>query len=234
MMNREEQFKAAQRIAHKPILCGLDQKVVPAHTAAVVIDMQNDFVADGGMMGTEGWSLELAQKMARQLPPFLETARTAGVRVIFVRNIYSTEHNHYLSDVWMEQAARKRPGGYITIPGCAAGSWGADYYEDVRPRPGDAVVTKHRYSAFINTDLDIILRANGIRTVVLTGVSTNCCVESTARDAFMRDYYVVLVEDATASYAENFHRGALQTIDALFGEVTTTGALANIWTTPSL
>lgn len=230
MVNRDKQFEAAQRIAHKPMLRGLDRKVAPEHAAIVVIDMQNDFVADGGMMGAEGWNLQFAQEMAKRLPPLLETARSGGVRVIFVRSVYSTEHNHYLSDVWMEQAARKRPGGYITIPGCAAGSWGADYCEAVRPQPGDAVVTKHRYNAFINTDLDTILRANGIRTVVFTGVSTNCCVESTARDAFMRDYYVVLVDDATASYAETCHRAALQTIDALFGEVTTIGALSEIWT----
>jgi ureidoacrylate peracid hydrolase len=230
MDTRDEQYAAAQRIAHGPMLRGLTQKVAPEHTAVAVIDMQNDFIADGGMMGAEGWNLTLAQEMTRRLPRLLAAARSAGVLVIFVRNIYSTEHNHYLSDVWMEQAARKRPGGYVTIPGCAAGSWGADYYGDIHPQAGDAEVTKHRYNAFINTDLDTILRARGIRTLVFTGVSTNCCVESTARDAFMRDYYVVLAGDATAGYADELHDASLRTIDSLFGEVTTIDALAKIWT----
>jgi len=93
----------------------------------------------------------------------------------------------------------------------------------------DPVVVKHRYNAFLNTDLDTILRANGIRTIVFTGVSTNCCVESTAREAFMRDYYVVVVDDATASYSRELHQAALKTLDALFGEITSIAALTEIW-----
>ena len=181
MVNRDKQFEAAQRIAHKPMLRGLDRKVAPEHAAIVVIDMQNDFVADGGMMGAEGWNLQFAQEMAKRLPPLLETARSGGVRVIFVRSVYSTEHRHYLSDVWMEQAARSAPVATSRFPAVRPARGGVDYCEPVRLQPGDAVVTKHRYNAFINTDLDTILRANGIRTVVFTGVSTNCCVEHGTR-----------------------------------------------------
>jgi ureidoacrylate peracid hydrolase len=229
MTDRDELYEIAQMIAHKPILRGLRDKVAPHHTAIIVVDMQNDFVAKDGMMGKEGWNLTLAQEMAERLPGLLASARRAGVLVVFVHNIYSTGTNHYLSDVWMEQAARKRPGGYITIPGCEAMSWGADYYANLRPEVNDPVVVKHRYNAFLNTDLDTILRANGIRTTVFTGVSTNCCVESTAREAFMRDYYVVVVDDATASYSRELHQAALKTLDALFGEITSIAALTEIW-----
>ena len=229
MTDRDELYEIAQTIAHKPLLQGLRDKVAPRHTAIIVVDMQNDFVAKNGMMGKEGWNLTLAQEMAERLPGLLAAARKAGVLVVFVHNIYSTGTNHYLSDVWMEQAARKRPGGYITIPGCEATSWGADYYGNLRPEANDAVVVKHRYNAFLNTDLDTILRANGIRTTVFTGVSTNCCVESTAREAFMRDYYVVVVDDATASYSRELHQASLNTLDALFGEITTIAALIEIW-----
>jgi len=229
MTDRNELYEIAQTIAHKPLLRGLRNKVAPRHTAIIVIDMQNDFVAKDGMMGKEGWNLSLAQEMAERLPGLLAAAREAGVLIVFVHNIYSTGTNHYLSDVWIEQAARKRPGGYITIPGCEAASWGADYYGTIRPQANDPVVIKHRYNAFLNTDLDTILRANGIRTTVFTGVSTNCCVESTAREAFMRDYYVVVVDDATASYSRELHQAALKTIDALFGEITSIAVLTDIW-----
>lgn len=229
MIEQNDRYAAAQRIAHRPILIGLPQKVAPQHTALIVIDMQNDFVADGGLMGREGWSLGLAQEMALRLPALLAAARKAGVLVIFARNVYSTAHNFYLSDVWLEQAARRRPGGYITIPGCELDSWGADYYGEIRPLPGDAEVIKHRYNAFLNTELETTLRAKSMRTVVFTGVSTNCCVESTARDAFMRDYYVVVVGDGTASYTQELHQASLRTLDALFGEVTTIAALTKIW-----
>jgi ureidoacrylate peracid hydrolase len=229
MTNRDDLYESAQAIAHQPLLRGLREKAAPHHTAIIVVDMQNDFVAKDGMMGKEGWNLTLAQEMAERLPALLAAARKAGVLVIFVRNIYSTGANHYLSDVWMEQAARKRPGGYITIPGCEATSWGGYYYGNIRPEPNDPVVIKHRYNAFLNTDLDTILRANGIRTTVFTGVSTNCCVESTAREAFMRDYYVVVVDDATASYTRELHEAALETLDALFGEITSIAPLTDIW-----
>ena len=128
----------------------------------------------------------------------IKTARAAGVFVVFVRNVYTSDHNFYLSDVWLEQAARKRAGGYTRIPVCEAGSWGGDFYGEVRPQPHDPIVTKHRYSAFYNTDLETILRANGIRTVVLTGVVTNVCVETSAREAFVRvfDYTLVRAEPA--------------------------------------
>jgi len=89
------------------------------------------------------------------------------VLVVFIRSVYSTERNIYLSDCWLEQAARKQSGGYTRFPVCVEGSWEGDYYGAVRPQPGDPVVTRHRYNAFLNTDLDTILRANVIRTVVL-------------------------------------------------------------------
>ena len=145
-----------------------------------------------------------------------------------MRNIYSTGTNHYLSDVWMEQAlaSGRRLHHHSWLRGDVRG---ADYYANLRPEVNDPVVVKHRYNAFLNTDLDKILRANGIRTTVFTGVSTNCCVESTAREAFMRDYYVVVVDDATASYSRELHQAALKTLDALFGEITSIAALTEIW-----
>ena len=225
----EADFAVAARIAHVMPVKGLHEKVDPRHTALLVIDMQNDFVADEGLIAREGRDVSQAKKMAKHLPTLIKTAREAGVFVVFVRNVYTSEQNFYLSDVWLEQAARKRAGGYTRVPVCAAGSWGGDFYGDVRPEPHDPIVTKHRYSAFYNTDLDTILRANGIRTLVLTGVVTNVCVETSAREAFVRDYYVVVVNDGTAAYVQADHDMTLKNIDRFFGETVSIDDLTTVW-----
>jgi len=94
---------------------------------------------------------------------------------------------------------------------------------------GDVVVTKHRFNAFHNTDLDTILRANGIRSLVFSGCVSNVCVESTARDAFMRDYYVIVTSDGTAAYTAESHNATLSNIDKYFGEVSTIADVCAIW-----
>ena len=228
-MGSKEDLDVATRLAHGRLLRSLKQKIEPAHTALLVIDMQNDFCAPGGVVAKGGGDVSEAQSMARRLPVLLAEAREAGVRVVFVRAVFSTVRNFYLSDAWLEHAGRARAGAYTRIPVCAADAWEGDYYEDVRPQPGDAVVTKHRYDAFQGTDLDLILRSNGIRTVVLTGVVTHVCVESTARSAFMHDYYVIVAGDGTAAYAKEDHVQSLKNIDRYFGEVASIGQLCAIW-----
>lgn len=116
---------------------------------------------------------------------------------------------------------------------CQEGSWEGYYYGDTRPADHDVVITKHRYSGFRATDLDMILRASGIRTIVVTGVSTNGCVESTARDSFMRDYHMVLVGDGTAAYSRKEHEATLKMMDRFFGEVTTIAELCARWAGPN-
>ena len=219
----------ASRIAHVEPLSTLERKVRPEHTALLVIDVQNDFCAEDGFMAEEGFDVSQAQAMAARLPAILSAARAAGVLVVFIRNVYSSEHNFYLSDVWLEQASRSREGSYTRRPVCREGSWEGDFYGDVRPEPGDPVVTKHRFNAFRTTDLDTILRAHGVRTIVMTGVATNVCVETTARDGFMRDYYVVFADDGTAAYAEEDHRATLRNIDRFFGQVVRLADLRAIW-----
>lgn len=224
-----QDLEVATRIAHVKPLGSLAEKLRPAHTALLVVDMQNDFCAPGGLISKDGRDIAPAQALGRRLPAFIASARQAGVMVVFIRCVYTSERNFYLSDVWLEQAARKREGGYTRIPVCREGEWEGDFYGDVRPQPGDVVVAKHRYDAFHNTDLDLILRSNGIRTVALTGVVTNVCVETTAREAFVRDYYVVAVDDGCAAYVEADHIASLSNIDRFFGQVATIKEISALW-----
>jgi ureidoacrylate peracid hydrolase len=226
---QDENLEAARRIAHAPILGSLNEKVRAAHTALIVIDVQNDFCAEGGLVARGGRDVSAAQDMARRLPALIAGARKGSVLVVFVRSFYSTDRNVFLSDVWLEQAARKQGGGYTLTPVCGEGAWDGDYYGDVRPMPDDIVVTKHRYGAFYATDLEMILRSHGIRTIVLTGVSTNVCVETTAREGFVRDFYTVVVGDGTAAYSAEEHETTLKTIDRFFGEITSIAQLQKLW-----
>jgi len=222
-------MSAMRRLAHIAPLTTLPEKVRPSHTALVVIDMQNDFCASDGFVAKGGRDVSQVQEMAKRLPALIDHARRAGVLVVFVRCSYSTNENRFLSDVWLEQAARRQGDGYTLVPVCQDGTFGGEYYGGIRPADGDIVVTKHRYSAFHGTDLDIILRSHGVRTIVLTGVSTHVCVETAAREAFVRDYYTVVVSDGSAAYSQQEHETALKLVDRFFGEVVSIDDIRLLW-----
>jgi ureidoacrylate peracid hydrolase len=99
----------------------------------------------------------------------------------------------------------------------------------VSPQPGVPVVKKHRYSGFVDTELDLVLRSSDIASLIMTGIATSGCVEATARDGFMRDYYVVLVEDCCGSYSSVLHEGTLQNISEAYGIVAQSDAIMSEW-----
>lgn len=207
----------------------LEKKADPSHAALVIVDVQNDFCAVGGMMHREGNDLSLVEAMVPRLLRLIDAARRAGVLVVYIQSIYGRTGSPYLSEVWLEQAQRKRQGSYTTYGVCEEGSWNFEFFGGIDPRDDELVVHKHRYSAFQGGDLDVILRSRGIRAVILTGVATNVCVETTAREAFVNDYHVVLVDDCSATYRQEDHDSTLRNIDNFFGEVTTGQQLAQIW-----
>lgn len=207
----------------------LHEKVRPEHAAVLIVDVQNDFCAEGGAMHSEGRDLSLVQAMVPRLARFLDAARGAQVPCVWIRNVYNTDPNWYLSEVWLEQATRRRKGLYVERPVCQRDAWNGDFYQ-VRPRPDEVIVTKHRYGAFEGTDLNLVLRSRRVRTVIMAGVATNVCVETTARQAFLKDYYVVFASDCTATYSQAEHDGTLRNIDNFFGQVASADEIAACWT----
>jgi ureidoacrylate peracid hydrolase len=210
------------------MLTTLRDKVMPAHCALLAVDVQNDFAAEGGAMHREGRDVSMAQAMVPRLERLLEAARDAKAHIVWIRNVYNTGPNWYLSEVWLEQAKRRRNGAYVDFPVCEPEQWNGDFYQ-IRPKPDEVIVTKHRYGAFESSDLDLILRSRGIRTVIMTGIATNVCVETTARQAFLRDYYVVFTSDCTATYSQAQHDAALFNIDQFFGQVVTSEEVMACW-----
>jgi nicotinamidase-related amidase len=106
---------------------------------------------------------------------------------------------------------------------CLEGSQESEIHRDIAPRPGEKVILKHRYSAFYNTDLETVLRCLKIEDLVIAGVMTNMCCESTARDAYFRDYRVFFLADATGSINEEMHVASLLNLSLGFAYVTTAG-----------
>ena len=200
----------------------LPDKIDPKTTALVVVDVQNDFCHSDSPHAKLGHDVSAAQAMVPRLMLLVDAARGAGATVIWVK---TTHGEHDTSAVQWEQRHRTRPGTDML---CRPGTWGAEFYR-VEPEASEPIVVKHRYSAFVNTDLELILRSRGIRTVVITGVATNVCVESTARDAFMRDFYVVFVDDCSAAYDPAQHAATLRNIESLFGQVVQSAEVFEAW-----
>jgi ureidoacrylate peracid hydrolase len=198
-----------------------EEKVATENAAVIVIDVQNDFCHPKGSSALNGGDTSPCVEMVPRLVHFIDAAREAGVPVIFVRAI----HND-----WTTSAARKaqRDTNRQAAPTCWEGTWGAEYYL-VEPLPGECQVIKHRFSAFIGTDLDLILRSQGIRTIVMTGVATSGCVESTARDGFMMDYNLVFVGDCAAQgVASGRHEMTLRNMSH-WGDVCNALDIEAIW-----
>jgi ureidoacrylate peracid hydrolase len=201
-------------------------RVAPETTRLIVVDVQNDFLADGGWFDRSGQELSLMRRAVDDLVEFIPLARSAGVRPIFVKAIYDEK---WLSRPMLE---RHQLVGFDTRH-CQSGTWGAEFYK-VAPQDGDDVVVKHRYSAFIGTDLAPLLRAQGVENLIFTGVTTNVCVESTARDAYMHDYHILVVSDLTATYAQAPHEATLENIRRAFGRVVTSDEILEAWRTAGL
>jgi ureidoacrylate peracid hydrolase len=203
------------------MLRSLPEKVNPAHTALLIVDVQRDFCAPDGAFSALGRNLERIERILPRLQLLVESARQSRVTLVFLRYVQSALTE---SDVHLEQRAR----GRADLRYCQEGTTGAEFYY-VLPEAADAVVNKHRYSGFIDTDLSIILRSRGIRTIVMTGVATNGCVEATARDGFMHDFYVVFVDDCSATYSEEMHQATLANIRDAYGVVAVAEELQGIW-----
>jgi len=196
--------------------------VDPGHTAVLVIDVQNDFCAAGGHTEVN-LSKDVAdcQAVVEPIERLVAGARNAGAVIIWIKADY--DRTYLAPPIHARQVARGIANAY-----CISGTWGAEFYR-VTPEDGDVVIEKHRHSAFIGTDLDQILRDRGIRTVVMAGVQTHVCIESSLRDASARGYYVVVPNDCVGSFDRDLHDKTLRCVEMHFGDVVSTADLLAQW-----
>lgn len=180
--------------------------LAPARTALLIIDPQVDFAAPSGAMAAAGADLSAVPAALAACGRLAASARAAGVLVAFVALRTTAETD---SAAWAVRARRLGVRGEGGL--CRAGTPG-EAFVGVHPELGDLVIRKSRYSAFFGTALAEALRQRGIDTLVMGGLTTECCVDCTARDAFHMDFQVFLAEDACAAYEHVLHEGALKAL----------------------
>ena len=203
------------------ILTTLDEKVAPAHAAVVVIDCQDEFIADGGFWDQLGQDVSETKVVAARIAEFLEQARLHDVRIVHVRAVYD---RHHMSDAMFERLHRHGSRLYCQSDDPASG-----FYDGLEPRPGEPEVVKHRFDAFYDTELDLILRAWGIKTVILAGLVTHGCVDSTARHAYFNGYYVVFPPELTGGASPEVKRVTAETMNVMFGVTPSVEEIVTAW-----
>jgi nicotinamidase-related amidase len=195
----------------------------PARTALVMIDIQNDFCHAEGVCGRAGKDLSMMPAMIDKSVELLKAARETGVHVIHVQHAVLLDG---ASDApaWRYFISSLAADGKVVVEG----TWGHSICEPIDVLPGEHVVPKHRSSAFYSTRLEVLLRSAAVTNVAVCGVLAEGCVESTARDAFHRDYYPLIVSDATASLGRETHEAYFKVISPRH-DVVTVSALADAW-----
>lgn len=204
------------------ILRSLAEKVDPRRAAVLVIDMQNDFCSEGGFIHRLGFDLTRRRGAIERIAAFLEQARAAGVPVMHAR--YDGDPTYFDAPM-LERLERKNEAE----PYCMPGTWGIEFVPQLQPLANEAVINKHRYSAFFGTELDMLLSSAGIDTLILAGAATNNCVDGTGRDAFYNGYYVVVLSDGTTCATDELQRATLATVDHAYGVVATIDEVVATW-----
>ncbi|MDR3507151.1 MAG: cysteine hydrolase [Caulobacteraceae bacterium] len=204
---------------------GLADWIAPGRTAVLVIDMQADFGSPEGLLGQWGVDLSSVPAALAAAERLVDAARVAGAPVIFVGLQTSSALD---SAAWSERMRRRGGEPDTDAALCRAGHPGADFIGPT-PLPGEVVIPKLRYSGFFGTPLDSVLRSRGIDTVVACGLTTECCVDCTVRDAFHLDYHVFVASDACAAYEPDLHTGALKCLDLNCAILADTDQIVAAW-----
>jgi ureidoacrylate peracid hydrolase len=173
--------------------------------AIIVVDMQNGFVHPEGSVARLGLELVDREAVIMENAALLDEARRFEVPIVYTRHVHRAD---YLD---APPLVRER---FTEVQGLLEGTWDAEIHDALTPQAGDAIVDKNRYDAFLYTDMEVVLRAFGATSLLITGVATNVCVESTARAADMRDFTVSVATDCTST-SEEFHENALHAMGGL-------------------
>lgn len=209
-------------IPAEPEAIGLDLD----RTAVLVIDTQNAFASPGGLLDIAGIDISGAADAVANARLVVDAARRAGLPIIYLTIGYpadqSTAGGPDSPNPHKETALRvmrERPelrGKLLTF-----GTWDFQVVDELAPQPEDVVIVKSRYSGFHGTNLDSVLRSKGIRNLLVTGIASNVCVESTIRDAYFNEYWPVMVEDATMpAGSRQVHEATVYNVRTFFGWVT--------------
>jgi len=190
----------------------------PRTTAVVLIEYQNDFTSEGGALHGAVSAVMKKTDMLANTQRVAQAARKAGVTIMYAPITFAAGYNEL----------SKHPYGILkgVVDGAAfiKGSWGAAIIDDLTPKEGDILIEgKRGLDTFASTNLDFILRSKGIKTIVLGGFLTNCCVESTMRSGYENGYRVITLSDCVAATSIEEHNNAITYDYPMFSEPMTSG-----------
>lgn len=215
----------AEMVLGKQIYRSLEETIRPEHTGLIIVDIQNDFCKEEGHWAKQGKDISHVQKIIPGLVRLITGARKAGVPIIYLQNAYG---GSYYSPSFMAHML-KRWDNESQLLYTLEGTWGHQIIDEIKPEKTDFVVKKHRPSGFFGTDLDLILRNINRKTIIVTGCVTEGCVESTARDGWMRDYYVTIAEDCVASGRPDLHNAQLTLMNQIYHFVSSSEKILKTW-----
>ena len=212
-----------------------------AKAALIVVDMQNDFGAEGGMFHRAGIDISMIRAAIAPTARALRAARTAGIRVVYLKMAFRPDMSdagpldspnyarHLRMDVGKEVPAPDGRRSRILV----RETWNTDILEELAPSTSDVVLYKHRFSGFFETELDSVLKRSGVKYLVVVGCTTSICVESTIRDAMFRDYSCVVLADCTGEpighdLPRSNHDASILSIQTLLGWVSTSAEFINV------
>jgi ureidoacrylate peracid hydrolase len=197
-------------------------------TALIVVDMQNAFCKKGGLFDYLGQLDETkVTRIIDRDKKIIKVCRSSGIKIIYLRMGYKPDLSdaggpdspNYAKEHGLA-AMRRHPelkGRFLVI-----GSWDWQIIDELKPQPGDIIINKQRYSGFVNTELDTILRTNNIKYLLFIGLATNVCVESTLRDAYFHEYFPILISDGCGNVGPEFtQKATVWNVTEVFGWVTT-------------
>ncbi len=193
------------------------------NTCLLIVDMQNEFLDKKGYFPTtQGWPVETFKGTIGNCVKLKEAAKASGCKVIYTATGYSPDgsdayvsRHTILPTLFLEKDGRPRKANAAVLKG----SWGAGIIPELTPDTDDYVVHKHRFNAFYQTELELMLRCWNIQTLIVCGIITEVCVESTVREAFIRDFDVLEISDAVGSWEEDKHEASLKAVDFSYGRV---------------
>lgn len=217
-------------VAGKQVYTEISEIIHPGHTALLVVDMQRDFCCSGGAFGSLGVDLSMYPPVIDRIDELLGSARESGVMPVFVQMTVLTNQASD-SPAQIRFNARMHDGYHGDMEPLRYtldGSQGQQFVPGLEPLDGEVIVKKYRSSGFWGTNLDLLLRSNGIKSVVVTGCTTEGCVESTARDAMFNDYYVVIATDAVGSDDPKQHDASMYLMARRF-DLASSGLIRKTW-----
>jgi ureidoacrylate peracid hydrolase len=197
-------------------------ELVPSETALLVIDAQNAFCHPGGTLGRSGVDIAPLAAILPNVARLVRLCEGQGIATIYTR------HTNHLVD---EGRSRHRIAPHTAKRATVAaqpGSWDAAFVDelDTLVTPSTHVIEKHRWSAFYGTRLDPLLSILGTRLLIVCGATTNACIDTTVRDAYMRDFDVVIARDCVAGVRQDWHEAALAVLAHYAGEIVDLSELA--------